>query len=44
MDTILSSGQTLFQKHPTYKVNSAEAAVTDLTEISKQFFWIIFAE
>lgn len=44
MDTLLSSGKTICQKHPTYKVNSTEAAVTDLTEISKQFFWIIFAE
>lgn len=34
----------MIKEHPTYKVNGSEAAVTDLTEISKQLFWIIFAK
>lgn len=39
-----SSGLTGYQKRPPYKVNGSKAAVTDLTEISKQLFRIIFAE
>lgn len=43
-DTNPSSGVTGFPKRPPYKVNGSKAAVTDLTEISEQLFWIIFAE
>lgn len=39
-----STSNWRWTQHPTHKVNGSEAAMANLTEVSEQLLWIIFAE